>query len=63
MFSTDEYEAKMTGAFEHFGEELRKIRTGRAHPGMLAGVMVEAYGQSSGQRDSSRGANVARDTF
>ena len=32
MFSTDEYEAKMTGAFEHFGEELRKIRTGRAHP-------------------------------
>ena len=44
MFSTDEYEAKMTGAFEHFGEELRKIRTGRAHPGMLAGVMVEAYG-------------------
>ena len=30
MFSTDEYEAKMTGAFEHFGEELRKIRTGRA---------------------------------
>ena len=46
MFSTDEYEAKMTGAFEHFGEELRKIRTGRAHPGMLAGVMVEAYGAS-----------------
>lgn len=44
MFSTDEYEAKMTGAFEHFGEELRKIRTGRAHPGMLAGVIVEAYG-------------------
>ena len=46
MFSTDEYESKMTGALEHFGEELRKIRTGRAHPGMLEGVLVEAYGAS-----------------
>ena len=54
MFSTDEYEAKMTGAFEHFGEELRKIRTGRAHPGMLAGVMVEAYGTMEIGRASCR---------
>lgn len=46
MFSTDEYESKMTGALEHFGEELCKIRTGRAHPGMLEGVLVEAYGAS-----------------
>lgn len=44
MFSTDEYESKMTSAVEHFEEELRKIRTGRAHPGMLEGVVVEAYG-------------------
>lgn len=28
----------------HFQEELKKLRTGRAHPGMLDGVMVEAYG-------------------
>ena len=46
MFSTDEYESKMTGELEHFGEELLKIRTGRAHPGMLEGVLVEAYGAS-----------------
>ncbi|QWQ32489.1 hypothetical protein KOY48_01335 [Candidatus Minimicrobia naudis] len=24
--------------------ELKKVRTGRAHAGMLDGVMVEAYG-------------------
>lgn len=44
MFDTDSYELKMTGAFEHFEDELKKIRTGRAHPGMLDGIMVEAYG-------------------
>lgn len=37
-------ESKFTKAFEHFTEELKKIRTGRAHPGMLDGVMVQAYG-------------------
>lgn len=37
-------EAKFKKAVEHFEEELKKIRTGRAHPGMLDGVMVEAYG-------------------
>lgn len=35
---------KFTSAVTHFGEELKKVRTGRAHPGMLDGVMVEAYG-------------------
>ena len=44
MFDTDPYELKMTGVLEHYDEELRKIRTGRAHPGMLDGVRVEAYG-------------------
>ncbi len=37
-------EAKFKRAYEHFIEELKKIRTGRAHPGMLDGVMVLAYG-------------------
>lgn len=32
-------------AIAHFEEELKKLRTGRAHPGMLDGVMAEAYGQ------------------
>ncbi len=44
MFDTDTYELKMTGAIEHFEDELKKVRTGRAHPGMLDGVMVEVYG-------------------
>lgn len=44
MFDTDEYELKMQGALEHFEVELGKIRTGRAHPGMLDGIKVEAYG-------------------
>ncbi len=46
MFDTDEYELKMQGAVEHFESELGKIRTGRAHPGMLDGIKVEAYGTS-----------------
>lgn len=44
MFDTKPYEVKMDGALEHFDEELRKVRTGRAHPDMLSSVMVEAYG-------------------
>jgi ribosome recycling factor len=39
-------ENKFKKAVEHFDEELKKIRTGRAHPGMLDGVMVTAYGTS-----------------
>lgn len=34
----------MDTAVEHFDEELKKIRTGRAHPGMLDGIMVSVYG-------------------
>jgi ribosome recycling factor len=44
MFDTKQYEQKMDAALEHFETELRKVRTGRAHAGMLDGVMVEAYG-------------------
>lgn len=44
MFSTDEYELRMDGALEHLESELSKVRTGRAHPGMLEGIKVEAYG-------------------
>lgn len=38
------YKNKMKAAVEHFSEELKKVRTGRAHASMLDGVMVEAYG-------------------
>lgn len=44
MFDTDEYELKMTGALEHLENEMKKIRTGRAHPSMLDTVKVMAYG-------------------
>lgn len=44
MFNTDEYELRMQGVNEHFQAELVKVRTGRAHPGMLDGIKVEAYG-------------------
>jgi len=40
----DQAKAKFDQAVVHFGDELKKLRTGRAHPGMLDGVMVEAYG-------------------
>lgn len=38
--------AKLATATEHFKEELKKLRTGRAHPSMVDNVTVEAYGQS-----------------
>ena len=41
---TDQAKAKFQQAASHFQDEAKKIRTGRAHPGMLDGVMVEAYG-------------------
>ena len=37
-------EDKLQKALEHFEDELKKLRTGRAHAGMLDGVTVEAYG-------------------
>ncbi|MBR3256701.1 ribosome recycling factor [Candidatus Saccharibacteria bacterium] len=45
MFDTNNYRTQMEEALKHFSEELKKVRTGRAHPDMLSGVKVEAYGQ------------------
>lgn len=44
MFEVKPYEARMQAALVHLEDELKKVRTGRAHPSMLDGVMVEAYG-------------------
>ena len=41
----DETKKKIDAATAHLHDELKKLRTGRAHPGMLDNVMVEAYGQ------------------
>lgn len=35
---------KLRHAVDHFSEEIKKLRTGRAHPSMLDGVIAEAYG-------------------
>ncbi|MBL8319866.1 MAG: ribosome recycling factor [Burkholderiaceae bacterium] len=39
-------ETKMSKSIEALKHELQKIRTGRAHPGLLDQVHVEYYGQS-----------------
>jgi ribosome recycling factor len=44
MFDTKPYEEKFELALVHFEEELKKVRTGRAHPGQLEGIRVEVYG-------------------
>jgi len=36
----------LNGAVEHFENELKKLRTGRAHPSMLDDVTATAYGQA-----------------
>jgi ribosome recycling factor len=36
---------KLQAAIAHFEAEIKKLRTGRAHPSMLDGVVAEAYGQ------------------
>jgi len=45
MFNTNSYEEKMSLALAHFEDELKKVRTGRSHPAMLDGIVVEVYGQ------------------
>ena len=45
MFDTKEEKTKMEGVLTRFQEEMKKVRTGRAHPDMLMSVKVEAYGQ------------------
>ena len=45
MFDTNEDRKKMEAVIERFKNEMKKVRTGRAHPDMLSGVKVEVYGQ------------------
>lgn len=45
MFDTKEDRQKMENILQRFKDEMKKVRTGRAHPDMLSGVKVEAYGQ------------------
>ena len=45
MFDSREYRKAMEAVVERFNGEMSKVRTGRAHPDMLGGIKVEAYGQ------------------
>lgn len=45
MFDSKEYREQMEKALTRFGDEMKKVRTGRAHPDMLAGIKAEVYGQ------------------
>ncbi len=45
MFDTSEYQTAMESSLAKFKDDMKKVRTGRAHPDMLAGIKVEAYGQ------------------
>ena len=45
MFDTNEDRKKMESVVERFKDEMKKVRTGRAHPDMISGVKVEVYGQ------------------
>jgi len=47
MFNTNSVKTKMTEVVDHFRDEMKKVRTGRAHPDMLANVKAEVYGQMS----------------
>jgi len=44
MFDIKPHEEKFNLAIAHFKEELKKIRTGRAHSSQLDGIKVESYG-------------------
>lgn len=45
MFDTKDERKKMDEIIERFKDEMKKVRTGRAHPDMLSGIKVEVYGQ------------------
>ena len=45
MFDTSEDKKKMEAVITRFKDEMKKVRTGRAHPDMLSGIKAEVYGQ------------------
>lgn len=47
----DQTKAKMVAAIEHLKTELKSIRTGRANPAMVEGIVVEVYGSPMRLKD------------
>ena len=44
MFDTKPFETKFSTVIAHFEEELKKVRTGRAHPSQLDNIKAKVYG-------------------
>jgi ribosome recycling factor len=42
--AVNDADTKFQNAVKHFEEDLKKVRTGRAHPSMLDSVVVKVYG-------------------
>jgi ribosome recycling factor len=47
----EQTKTKMLAALDHLKNELKSIRTGRASPGMVENIMVEAYGTQMRLKD------------
>ena len=45
MFDFTEYKIQAEEAINKFKDDMKKVRTGRAHPDMLNSIKCEAYGQ------------------
>ncbi len=51
MSILDDTKTKMTSTLEHFKNDLKNIRTGRANPGLVEHVTVEIYGSHMRLKD------------
>lgn len=51
MSVKDQTNTKMLAALEHLKTELKTIRTGRANPAMVEGIMVDVYGSPMRLKD------------
>lgn len=51
MNTSEQTKAKMLAALDHLKAELKTIRTGRANPAMVEGIMVDVYGSPMRLKD------------
>jgi len=51
MSILEQTKSKMAAAIEHYKNDLKNIRTGRANPGMVEHVMVDVYGSMMRLKD------------
>ena len=50
----DSCDERMNSSLSNFGDNLKKIRTGRANPAMLDGIMVDYYGNMTPLNQTTR---------